>query len=127
MPFERVGFRRLYDSLGCSIADQDELHLSYSVGKNIQAEIYIGARPRFGIFIEKHHEHFIIPGTSIKIGEFAYYGDVTQSGYPRSFFTEIYCSSEVEVSAELSTAFHRNEQHANDQLLELAARNEREY
>lgn len=126
MPLERVGFRRLYDSIGCSLADQEELRLTYSVG-SIQVEIYMGAKPKLGIYIEKFHEKYLVPGASPLLGELSYHSDATQSGYPRSFFTEIFCSREVEVSAELSSAFYRNEQQANQQLLDLAARDEREY
>jgi hypothetical protein len=84
----RIGYRRLYDSMGCSIANQQTIHLVFPCGDHLQVERYMGNKPKFGITIEAGHEDYLIPGEQSKIGNYAYHADATQSSYPRSFFTE---------------------------------------
>jgi hypothetical protein len=49
-----------------------------------------------------------------------YKKDATESSYPRHFFTEILCSKQVEISQELSQAFHGKDPNAHGELLRLA-------
>jgi hypothetical protein len=46
--------------------------------------------------------------------------DASASSYPRTFFTEIFCSFNFEVSQELSEALRANDPDANDKLLHAA-------
>src|SRR6266436_3360552 len=99
----RIGYRRLYDSMGCSVAGQQTLNLVFPFGDHLQAEIYMGNKPKFGITVETGHEDYFIPvpGVQTNIGHYSYHLDATQSSYPRSFFIEIICSQIEEVSDEL--------------------------
>jgi hypothetical protein len=123
----RIGYRRLYDSMGCSIANQQTIHLVFPCEDHLQVEIYMGNKPKFGITVEAGHEAYIIPGEQSKIGNYAYHADATQSPYPRSFFTEIICSHELEVTDDLFNAFYRDEQPAIQELLRIAESRADEY
>jgi hypothetical protein len=51
--YERIGFRRLYDSIGCSLpSGRGELRFEFSLDDELLAEVYMGPKPRFGIWIE---------------------------------------------------------------------------
>ena len=123
----RVGYRRLYDSMGCSIANQQIVHVVFPFGKHLQVEIYIGNNPKFGIWTETGHEDYLIPGEQMTIGHYTYHADATQSPYPRKFFTEIICSQVEEVSDELFEAFYREDSNANQELLGRAQAHAEEY
>lgn len=49
--------------------------------------------------------------------------DATESAHPNTFFTEIFCSRVVEVTDELSKAFHDNDSTASSEMLNLAQQN----
>ncbi len=116
----RIGARRLYDSMGCSLFNQQSFNLVFPFADCLQMEIYIGNKPKFGIAIETEHDEYIIPGEQSRIGRYDYHADATQSSYPRNFFTELICSLEEGVSDELFTAFYENDQQANLELLRRA-------
>src|SRR5260221_14687124 len=88
MPSVQIGSRRLYDSMGCSIANQQTFNLVFPFGDHLQAEIYMGNKPKFGITVETEHDDYIIPGAQMRLGRYTYHADATQSAYPRTFFTE---------------------------------------
>ncbi len=116
----RIGYRRLYDSMGCSIANQETIHIIFPFGQHLQVEIYIGNKPKFGIWTETGHEDYLIPGTQATLGNYTYHGDATQSPYPRTFFTEISCSLIEEVTEELFEAFYRDDPVAGQELISRA-------
>ena len=113
--------------MGCSIANQQQFNLIFPFGVHLQAEIYMGNKPKFGITVETEHDDYIIPGAQMRLGSFAYHADATQSAYPRNFFTEVICSQEEEVSDELFAAFYRNDQEASQELLKRAETHKDEF
>lgn len=108
MAIERVGYRRLYDAIDCSITGFDEMHVAFPFEDYYHAEIYIGPKPRFGICIEKNDDYYAHPGAETN-KNIAYHLDVAESSHPRSFFTEISIFRDVEVDNALSQAFHRQD------------------
>jgi len=48
MPIVQVGYRRLYDAMGCSIEEQGEHRITFPLD-GVFVEAYLGPRPRFGI------------------------------------------------------------------------------
>src|SRR5258708_7072200 len=116
----RIGSRKLYDSMGCSIVNQQTFNLVFPFGDHLQAEIYMGNKPKFGITVETEHDEYIIPGAQSRLGRYTYHADATQSSYPRTFFTEIICSQEEEISDELFAAFEREDPEASQELLRRA-------
>jgi hypothetical protein len=118
---ETVGYRRLFDAAGCSLAQGDELRLRFPLGSPIQAEVYLGPKPRFGVTVTSGEEFIIPDGQSACICKIDHQGDASKSSYPRHFFTEICCSLEVETPEELSAAFRQQDPNANDPVLNLVA------
>jgi hypothetical protein len=118
MAEERIGYRRLYDSMGCSLVDRKELQISSSIG-DLGIEVYLGSRPKLGITVSQSGK-YIVPGEASLMITAEYKKDATESTYPRHFFTEICCSKLVEVSQEVSTAFHAKDPSGHNELLRLA-------
>lgn len=123
----RIGTRRLYDSMGCTIASQQPFNLVFPFGNHLKADIYMGNKPKFGITVETEHDDYIIPGEQMRFGSYTYHADATKSAYPRTFFTEIICSKEEVISDELFAAFYRNDQEAYQELLKKAETHEDEF
>jgi len=122
MAMERVGYRRLYDAIDCSILGRDEIRVAFPFEDVFQIEIYIGSAPRFGIKTEDNYEYYVHRGVQNNMN-ISYHPDVTQSSYPRRFFTEITCFQDIEVGEALSEAFHRQDLKARDEVLSLAEQN----
>jgi|GEM_PF-1924283 len=118
MAEEWIGYRRLYDSIGCSLVDREELQISFALG-NLHIEVYLGPKPKRGITVSQSGK-YIVPGEASLMITAEYKKDATESSYPRHFFTEILCSKLVEVSQEVSTAFHAKDPNAHNELLRLA-------
>ncbi|GHO98714.1 hypothetical protein KSF_087620 [Reticulibacter mediterranei] len=119
MPIEQVGYRRLYDAMGCSIQGRDEIHITFPFEGIFQVEIYIGSTPRFGISTETNDDYYAYPGIVNHKNPPSYYEDVTQSSYPRHFFTEICCFRDIEISEALSKAFHCQNKRARAEVLKI--------
>ena len=120
MPRVRLGFRRLYDAIGCSLAEGTEARASYSIGDGLSAEVYLGPRPRFGIAVTRSDKYFVLGevGTNLLHAEFQ--SDASKSDYPRKFFAEVFCWKEVEVSDELYGPFQSNTPGAVQEVLRQA-------
>jgi hypothetical protein len=118
MAEERLGYRRLYDSVGCSLVDREELHFSFSLG-DLYLEVYLGPRPKLGITVSQSGK-YIVPGEASLMITAEYKKDATESSYPRHFFTEICCSKLVEIPEEISIAFRAKDPKGHNELLRLA-------
>ena len=118
---ERIGYRRLYDAIGCSLAKGKEIFIPFSIG-GIQAEVYLGPKPKLGIMVN-HSERYIVPGANSLFLNSEYKSDAAASNYPRNFFVEILCSILVDVPENVSIGFQKKEASANSQLLHLAEQN----
>jgi len=121
MPFGRIGYRRLYDAVGCSIANQEAVDMTFPIGEHLQVRVYIGPKPIHGIVvIDKEDADYKVTSEFDNFGKTSYYKDATQSGYSGTFFTEIIISCNVEVSTELLEAFHRRDTTAASKIFRLA-------
>ncbi len=120
MAIEQIGYRRLYDAAGCSLAGQNELEMNCMMGE-YQVGVYIGPRPKLGIVFTAVQGKYIIPGEISPVITAEYKKDATESSYPRKFFTEISCIKKFEVANELSKLFHAKDTNAQNEILALAA------
>ena len=127
MTKETVGYRRLYDAAGCSLAEGTEFRQTFSVRAPFTAEVYLGPKPRFGISIHKSGDGFIVPGESYSLLSAEHQSDASLSSYPRHFFTEICCTTEIDVPEDLASRFRQGESKANDEVLNLAQKREEEF
>jgi hypothetical protein len=118
MAKERVGYRRLYDAIGCALGDREELWIKFPLN-NLEMWAYLGPKPKFGITITNSGK-YIVPGEVSLIAASEYKKDASESSHPRQFFTEISCFMPVDVSDEISRAFHAKEVKGHDPLLALA-------
>lgn len=118
MPIERIGYRRLYDSMGCSLSNQEELNFDTKIG-DIDVVVYMGSKPKRGIVVYSNVGKYIVPGEYSPMGDMEYQKDATLSSYPRKFFTEIQCIKQIDVPQELSNDFHAGESGADDKMLKL--------
>jgi hypothetical protein len=125
MAIERVGSRRLYDSIGCGLSARPELFIQFTLGSHVEAWIYMGPKPRFGIQTGTS-DKYIAPESIALMGNITYHADATESNYPRKFFTEVAALTEIEVPDSVSEAFRRGENDAAQELLQFAAAREGE-
>ena len=122
MAKEQVGYRRLYDSIGCSLSDREELEFGFNVGDN-DVLVYIGNRPKRGIVISSNIGKYVFPDGVSPIGEWQHFKNPAESNYPRNFFTEIQCIKKIEVPKKLSEAFHSDKKSgAHNELINLAGK-----
>lgn len=123
MATERVGYRRLYDAMGCSLAEREEFDLSFSFSHELGAELYLGPHTRYGVSIDQQGDKYLVPGETNLIIKSEFHKDAALSPYPRKFFLEILTWKAVQVSEELSIAFRGKKDQSHNQLLKLAHEN----
>lgn len=126
MPMEQIGYRRLYDSVGCSLSNQDELSFNTKIG-DVEIFVYMGAKPKRGIAIYSNVGKYIFPEGISPMGNMEYQKDASLSNYPRNFFTEIQCTKQIDVPLELSVAFHNRVPDANEEILKLAVKETKDF
>lgn len=127
MAVERVGYRRLYDSIGCSLSDREELEYGFAI-QEYDVIVYIGHHPRRGIVVSSNTGKYVFPDGHSPMGEWKYFKDPAESNYPRNFFTEIQCIKRVSVSQELSEVFHNDKKSgAHNELIKLVEKDIRDF
>jgi hypothetical protein len=119
MATERIGYRRLYDAIGCSLTDRHETEFALEFADGVHASVYLGPRPRFGIALMENTKYAFIGGQGGLL-TVSFHRDASQSGYPRGFFLEVFCWREVEVSQEMADRFRSQDQAAAEELLRFA-------
>ncbi len=119
MAREKIGYRRLYAALGCSIEGREELRTSFSYDSNIQVELYLGPSPRFGVTIIKS-DRYIVPEKEAQIFQTQHFKHGQEVGCPYNFFCEIFCWCETEVPDDISLAFRTKKQGSEKALLSKA-------
>lgn len=111
-----LGIRRLYDSVDCKLHKEPELAISQPHGQGGRLLVYMGPRPRFGIWIDSHNKYITHFGDSEPIVA-KHFPDAAESGYPRTFFTEIAVFAPATISDEQIEALDRDDRAARDRLL----------
>lgn len=119
---ERIGYRFLYDAIGCSLAGREDLYLSFPIGDHLHAGVYLGPRPKYGIAITHSTSKYLVLGENTEF-RIEMRRDATQSSYPRHFFLEIAVWQEIEVPEKLSSDFRERQPEATNKLLALAEQN----
>jgi hypothetical protein len=103
---EKVGYRRLYDAVNCSLSDDlQEFSFEVPYGQ-YRVNVYMGPKPLAGLYWGRADSRYLLDNVTLQM---SYHADATQSEYPRKFFTEILCYKEVSVDDGLSTDFHIGE------------------
>ena len=123
---ERIGYRFLYDAVGCSLAGTDEYYLEFAVGEYLRAGVYLGPKPKYGIHVTTASNRYLVLGEQV-VWNFNYQRDASASSYPRKFFLEVAAWKEIEVSPELSHGFYERQSDVTNQLLAFAEANKPEF
>lgn len=125
MGIVKVGYRRLYDAMGCSISEQEEWTAVFPFGQ-YSLEVYIGNRPKYGVAYNKiRAPKYQVPGEATPMMIFEYQKDATKSTYPRKIFTEIAVFEEVDVPEEIYTGFLQGDPTSHQPILAIAAKDNR--
>jgi len=111
MSTEILGVRRLYDALGCSVSDSEEILVKGVIAGNKHCSIYIGPNPPLGV-MTLEAEQYGIPGKSSKIMN-------SNADYKSDCFLEILITMEHEVSEELSNGILNKDKDAREELLSI--------
>ncbi len=95
MESNRIGYRYLFDSKGCSISGREEATINLVVSEKYDVQIYFGPKPRYGIQSVSDCSKYFIPGTKVPLGTYEFKADATQSSRHGPFFLEIVVSIEA--------------------------------
>ena len=106
----KVGTRRLYESLGCGLADATEFNATGKIGE-VELAIYLGTTPVDGI--QKHESDvYLVPPVSA----------VARAISPRwNFFAEIKASIRVDIDDETWNKAKSGDPVAHQKVLEIDA------
>lgn len=101
----RIGYRYLFDSKGCSLSNHDEITINLIVSEKYKVQIYFGTKPQYGIQLVSGNAKYYIPGTNVPLGKVEFRNDSCESSKFGPFFFEIVVSAEadVEISDESTT------------------------
>lgn len=95
------GYRRLYDSIECTFSDErNEYKADLDIG-NHYVQLYIGHNPIYGIDLTPA-DTYTTPGSTVQLPS-RQYKHVSDSDYPRRFFTEITCWKKADAFDEKSS------------------------
>ena len=110
MGIERVGLRRLYDSLGCGIQGEPELQYRFSIMQDGEVSFYLGPKPPMGVMALEPSDQYYVPGKQSKMLQ-------TIPDYKSDCFLEITVSSTVSVDEQVSVGLAKQEEGARSLLL----------
>ncbi|MGD0571504.1 MAG: hypothetical protein ABSB11_00620 [Sedimentisphaerales bacterium] len=91
----RIGYRYLFDSKGCSLSNHEEVKINLIVSDKYDVQIYFGPKPQYGIQSVSNCSKYFIPGTKVPLGTYEFKADATQSSMHGPFFLEIVVSTKA--------------------------------
>jgi hypothetical protein len=118
MGFARVGYKRLYNSPGCSVADRDDLDIAFEIG-DMKATVYFVRNPRLGISVIGGGK-YVVPGQTIPFSTVSFGKSDANTSRHIDLVTEIVCSKRVEVDQDRIEEFNSGDSEATKKLLEVA-------
>ena len=95
----RIGYRYLFDSKGCSLSNRKEVTINLSVSDKYDVQIYFGPKPPHGIYIVSDYSKYFIPGTTSSLGRSEFKSETGTSSKHGPFFLEIEVSTKVDTAA----------------------------
>ncbi|OHB60252.1 MAG: hypothetical protein A2167_02130 [Planctomycetes bacterium RBG_13_46_10] len=91
----RIGYRYLFDSKGCSLSSREEAKINLIVSEKYDVQIYFGPKPQHGIQSESNCSKYFIPGEPASFGTVEFKKNADQSSKYGPFFLEIVVSTEA--------------------------------
>lgn len=119
MPLIQIGYRRLFDALGCSLHAGGEFKSKSEYGNGYFVEVYVGSKPKFGLCILRS-DRYIVPGEDAKLMQADYKKDPAETTYPRNFFLEIYVYKLTEIEASLLNLIEKGNSDARNKVIAIA-------
>jgi hypothetical protein len=110
MGIERIGLRRLYDSLGCGIQDASEIKHSFPIARDGEVSFYLGPKPPMGIMALEPSDPYCVPGKQAKVLQ-------TITDYKSDCFLEIAVTFAISVEEHVSLGLTKLEEGAKNLLL----------
>lgn len=127
MPKVKIGYRKLYIAVDCSITDKEEFEVRANF-QEYEVLIYFGPKPKLGF------THYISNGKYIinEDGELPFvsmksYPDVRESSYPYKFLTEISVTKEKQISDKENELLISKDQVIRERLLDEVRINSKIY
>jgi hypothetical protein len=91
----RIGYRYLFDSKGCSLSSHQDATINLIVSQKYNVKIYFGPKPQYGIQIVSDFSKYIVPGKTASFGTIEFKRDANQSSKYGPFFLEIVVSTKA--------------------------------
>jgi len=120
MGIEQIGLRRLYDALACGIQGMPEVHHNFPILGNGSVSFYIGPKPPMGIVAFEPSDPYCVPGKNSKSMQ-------TIPNYKSACLMEIAVSFFVSVTEEVSLGLAKQEEKAQNFLLNEIEKNKPAY
>lgn len=96
MGSNRIGYRYLFDSKGCSLSGREEAKINLIVSEKYDVQLYFGPKPQYKIDSVVGCSKYYIPGTKTPLGKCEFNSDASQSSEHGPFFLEIIVSTEAD-------------------------------
>ena len=81
-----VGYRRLYECVGCSLRDERPLRMRCEVPEGRHLDLYVGPHPTYGVTVS--HVDGAVGIEEAGTIDVRHYGDPTDPGYPVGIYAE---------------------------------------
>lgn len=114
----QVGIRVLFEPLGCKFSSDEEFTADSQIVTGEFVEVYLGAKPRFGLYLMKNKD-FIIPGKPGEFVEYKYSIDPAEISHPERFFFEVTCLRSLPVDKQLLDRALTGDPNAPGEILQL--------
>jgi hypothetical protein len=114
----KVGYKRLYNSLGLSLPNDAPIDITVRL-RDVEAHVYIGREPGLGISAATGSRYYIL-GREGSLGTMSFGRKDVSESHPIDLLTEISCATEVETTEETASGFQRDDQHAVQAVFALA-------
>jgi hypothetical protein len=117
MALVRVGYKRLYNSLGCSLQSEKPVEISLRLSE-LESRIYIGRDPSLGISAATGSRYYIL-GQSGSLGTMSFGRKDVSASQQIDLLTEICCIKEIEVDNGTAAAFYAGDSKATQDLFQI--------
>lgn len=124
MTIVRIGFKRLYNSPGCSLEVDNAFDLSFQVA-SMEANVYIGRKPKLGVAATGGTK-YVVPGQKTPFQTLSFGENVSESKHIE-LLTEIICSELIEAEDDTVSAFYADDPGAAQFILDIAKKQMESY
>jgi hypothetical protein len=110
VPLVRIGYKRLYNSLGCSLQSDKPVEIDLPIA-DMSSHVYMGLNPTLGISASSG-SRYVVLGQSGFFGSMAFGREDVSKTRKLDLLTEICCTKEIEVDTDLAAGLHSGEMKA---------------